>query len=112
MRSPFRQHAMIKLNATPADSLAEIHQTRFMENNDPATANDFDEIRDRAEAYIREEPSKAVGIAVAAGIFLTIFPVGRLLFALVRLALALVKPALLIFGGVKAYEEIQKRYGA
>jgi hypothetical protein len=82
-----------------------------MEHNDPATAPDIDEIRDRAEAYVRDEPTKAIGIAVLAGIFLTIFPVGRLLFALVRLALALVKPALLIFGGIKAYEEIQKRYG-
>jgi hypothetical protein len=82
-----------------------------MENNETATAPDFDEIRDRAETYVRDEPTKAIGYAVLAGVFLTIFPVGRLLFALVRLALHLVKPALLIFGGIKAYEEIQKRYG-
>lgn len=84
-----------------------------MPNKEPAKASEpvnFDELRARAEAYVRDEPSKSVGIALAAGIFLTIFPVGRLLFALVRVALALLKPALLVFGGIKAYEEIQKRY--
>ena len=81
-----------------------------MDTQNPADANlDLDELRHRAEDYVREEPAKALGIALAAGIFLTIFPVGRLLFSLLRLSLSLLKPALLIFGGVKIYEELQKR---
>ncbi len=67
---------------------------------------------DRTEAYVREEPARAVGIAVGAGIFLTVFPVVRMTLALIRLALGLLKPALFVLGGVKLAEEIQKRYGA
>jgi ElaB/YqjD/DUF883 family membrane-anchored ribosome-binding protein len=44
-----------------------------METTDPNQTHDFDEVRDRAEAYVRDEPTKAVGLAVLAGIFLTSF---------------------------------------
>jgi hypothetical protein len=57
----------------------------------------------------REEPAKAVGIAFATGILFTILPVGRLVGGLVRLALALVPPGLLVLGGIKVWEEIEKR---
>jgi hypothetical protein len=83
-----------------------------MENNDPNQTHDFDEVRDRAEAYVRDEPTKAVGLAVLAGIFLTIFPVGSVLFGVIRLSLGLLKPALIVLGAVKLYEEVEKRYGA
>jgi hypothetical protein len=82
-----------------------------MDTNNPATPRDFDEVRHQAEAYVRDEPAKAVGIAAVVGILLTVLPVGSLIFGIVRLALGLLKPALLVLGGMKAYEEIQKRYG-
>jgi hypothetical protein len=63
----------------------------------------------RTEQYAREEPLKAVGAAFAAGLFLTILPVGGILVALLRLALMLLRPALLILGAVKLYEEVDRR---
>ena len=82
-----------------------------MENNDIAqhTVN-IEEIRNRTEEYVRDEPMKAVGIALGAGVFLTIFPVFTIFFGLIRLALGLLRPALLVLGGVKLYEELSKRY--
>ena len=71
----------------------------------------FEALRQRTEDYVRDEPTKAVGIALAAGIILTIFPIFRILAGILRLALSLAKPAMLIFGAMKLYEEINKRNG-
>ena len=62
-----------------------------------------------AERSVRDEPLKTAGLAFVAGIVLTVFPVGRILAGLVQVALALVRPALLILGVVKVVEEIDKR---
>jgi hypothetical protein len=84
-----------------------------METNDSATSTfDLEEIRNRTQEYVREEPVKSVGIALGAGIILTVFPVFSIVFALLRVAVSLLRPALLVLGGIKAYEEYQKRYGA
>jgi heme/copper-type cytochrome/quinol oxidase subunit 4 len=69
----------------------------------------FDEWKECAEKSVREEPIKTAGLAFAAGIVLTIFPVGRVLGGVTRLAAALVRPALLILGVVKIVEEFDKR---
>ena len=63
-----------------------------------------------AEKTIREEPVKAAGYAFAAGLIVAVFPVGRIVAALVRLALALVRPALLVLGFVKVFDEIDRRW--
>lgn len=76
----------------------------------PCPAN-FEELRQRAEDYVRDEPTKAVGIALAAGIVLTILPVFRIVGGLLRLVLMLAKPAIIIFGAMKVYEEINRRNG-
>jgi len=68
-----------------------------------------DDLSDRTQQMIREEPAKAVGIAVFVGVLLTVFPVGRVLGALVRLALALSRPLLLVLGAVKIYQEFEKK---
>ena len=62
-----------------------------------------------AEKAVREEPVKAAGCAFAAGLIVAVFPVGRIAAALVRLALALVRPALLVLGFVKLFDEIDRR---
>lgn len=59
------------------------------------------------EKFVREDPSKAVGLALFAGVLLTVLPVGRLISALVRLAFALARPLLIVLGTVKLYEEFQ-----
>jgi hypothetical protein len=63
----------------------------------------------RAQDFARKEPAQAVGVAFVAGLVLTVLPVGHLLGVLVRLALALVRPLLLILGAVRLYEEFEKR---
>ena len=62
-----------------------------------------------AEKTVREEPVKTAGYAFAAGLVFAVLPVGRIVAALVRLTLALVQPALLVFGFVKVFEEIDRR---
>ena len=62
-----------------------------------------------AERSVRDEPLKTAGLAFVAGIFLTVFPVGRILAGLVQVAFALIRPALLILGVIKVVEEIDKR---
>ena len=48
-------------------------------------------------------------IALLGGALLTVFPVGRVLGALVRLVFALARPFLFVLGAVKVYEEFQKK---
>ena len=62
-----------------------------------------------AEKTIREEPVKAAGYAFAAGLIVAVFPIGRICASLVRLSLALVRPALLVLGFVKLFDEIDRR---
>jgi hypothetical protein len=70
---------------------------------------DVDTFVHRTEEYTREEPLKAVGVAFAAGLFMTLLPVGSIVGGLLRLALALTRPALLVLGAIKLYEEIDRR---
>lgn len=69
------------------------------------TVEDFSE---RTQKFVREDPSKAVGLALLAGALLTALPIGRVLAGLTRLAFSLLRPTLLLFGVVKLYEEFQK----
>ena len=75
----------------------------------PDLSAKFDEWKACAERSVREEPIKTAGLAFVAGLFLTVLPVGRILAGLVRLALASLRPALLILGVVKVVEEFDKR---
>jgi hypothetical protein len=68
-----------------------------------------EDLNERTQQFIRKDPAKAVGLAVLAGVLLTIFPVGRVLGALVRLAFSLARPLLLVLGVVKLYEELEKK---
>lgn len=68
-----------------------------------------DELNARAQQFVREEPAKAVGAALLVGLLLTVFPLGRVIGALVRLLFALVRPLLLALGALKIYEELEKK---
>lgn len=68
-----------------------------------------DDVTAHTEQFVREDPAKAVGIALFAGVLLTVLPVGRLIGGLIRLALCLARPLLLVLGAVKLYEEFQKK---
>ena len=67
--------------------------------------------RECAENTVREEPVKAAGYAFLGGIVVAIFPVGRILGGVLRVALALLRPALVILGIVKCFEELDRRGG-
>ncbi len=62
-----------------------------------------------AEKAAREEPVKTAAYTFVAGLILAVFPIGRLAGALVRLFLALVRPALLVLGLVKIFDELERR---
>lgn len=68
-----------------------------------------DDLTSSTEKFVRDDPAKAVGLALFTGVLLTVLPVGRLVSALVRLAFALARPLLLVLGAVKLYEEYQKK---
>lgn len=70
------------------------------------TAEDFTA---RTAQYTRQEPMRALGVAFVAGLILTMLPIGAIVAGLMRLAIALLRPALLILGATKVYDEIQKR---
>ena len=61
------------------------------------------------KAYIRKNPARALAIAAGAGFVLQSAPVGRLVGGLWRISFALLQPALLVAGGVKVWEKIQRR---
>ncbi len=70
---------------------------------------DWQDWNQRAQKLIREDPAKAVGVALLGGALLTIFPIGRVLGGLVRLAFALARPLLIVLGALKLYEEFEKK---
>ena len=82
-------------------------------NNDPnsqtSVASEWTDLTQRTEQYAREEPGKAVGLAFLAGLVLTVLPIGSIIASLLRVSFMLLRPALLVLGVMKAYEEIQKR---
>jgi hypothetical protein len=63
------------------------------------------------EEQIRQEPMKAALLAFAAGFILCLLPLGRLLVVILRMALILLKPALLILGVVKLVEYAGAAFG-
>lgn len=58
----------------------------------------------QAEAFARREPVKAVASAVGAGFLLNLLPVRAILGALLAVAFAVARPALLFLGLLKAWE--------
>jgi hypothetical protein len=73
------------------------------------SAPDVENFVHRTEDFTREEPLKAVGFAFAAGLLMTLLPVGSIIGGILRLALSLIRPALLVLGAIKLYEEIDRR---
>jgi hypothetical protein len=69
--------------------------------------NDF---RTSCEESIRQSPLPAVGLAALGGIVLSRLPVGALIFALLRLAFTLLRPALLVLGILKAVQLCKERH--
>ena len=73
------------------------------------TENNFEDLRGRTEEMVREYPAQSAVAALVAGFAFALLPIGSIIFGIIRLALHLVKPALLIFGAVKLFEECSAR---
>ena len=61
------------------------------------------------KTLIRKNPARALAIAAGAGFVLQSAPVGRLVGGLLRVSFALLQPTLMVAGGVKLWEVLQRR---
>ena len=81
--------------------------------NEPAMNGEakkpFAELVEKTAAEVRKEPVKSVIWAFFIGIFLTMFPVARIIRIGAGLVLTLLRPVLLLLGVVKLCEEIEER---
>lgn len=68
-----------------------------------------EEYRQCCEDKIREAPLASVATAAAVGFLVHILPVTAIVGSVVRIALFLLKPALLVFGALKLYEVLQAK---
>ncbi|MGI9086869.1 MAG: hypothetical protein ACR2HH_03865 [Chthoniobacterales bacterium] len=72
------------------------------------TKEQFGQILEQTEDFVRENPTRAVAYAVVAGLVLDRLPVFRILGGLTRLSLLALKPAVLIYGATKLYKAAQQ----
>lgn len=79
----------------------------FAERGLRYTKDQFGQVLQQAEEYVREKPAQSLLYAVLAGFILNRLPVGRILSGVVRLLLIAFKPAILIYGATKLYRAAQ-----
>ena len=72
------------------------------------TREQFEQIVEQTEDFVRQNPMRAVGYAVVAGFVLDRLPVTRILSGVARLSLLALKPAILIYGASKLYQAAQQ----
>ena len=71
------------------------------------TKDQFEQVVEQTEEYVRENPVRAVAYAVLAGFILNRLPIGRILGGFVRLLMIAFKPAILAYGATKLYQAAQ-----
>ena len=71
------------------------------------TKDQFEQILEQTEEYVRENPAQAIAFALIAGFILNRLPVGRILGGLTRLTMIAFKPAILAYGATKLYQAAQ-----
>lgn len=71
------------------------------------TKDQFEQLLEQTEEYVRENPGRSVAYAFAAGFIVNRLPIGRLLSALLRLVFIAFKPAILAYGVTKLYQAAQ-----
>jgi hypothetical protein len=72
------------------------------------TKEQFGDVVEQTEAYVRENPGQALLYAFVAGYILNRLPVGRVLGGFVRLSAFALKPAVLIYGATRLYQAVQQ----
>ncbi|HEY0368757.1 MAG TPA: hypothetical protein VGC85_04105 [Chthoniobacterales bacterium] len=73
------------------------------------TRDQFQQMLEQTEDYVRENPARAVGYAVLAGLVIDRLPVFRIIGGLTRLSLMALKPAILIYGAKRLYDAAQQQ---
>ena len=76
----------------------------FAERGLRYTKEQFEQIMEQTEDFVRENPTRAMAYAVVAGLVIDRLPVCRILGGLTRLSLMALKPAILIYGATKLYQ--------
>jgi len=71
------------------------------------TKDQFEQILEQTEEYVRENPARSIAYALVAGFILNRLPLGRILSGIMRLALIAFKPAILAYGATKLYQAAQ-----
>ena len=71
------------------------------------TKDQFEQVLEQTEEYVRENPARAVAYAVLAGFILNRLPICRILSGFVRLIMIAFKPAILAYGATKLYQATQ-----
>ena len=72
------------------------------------TRDQFEQLMEQTEDYVRSNPTRAIMYAALAGLVLDRLPVGRMLGGVARLTLLAAKPAILIYGATKLYQAAQQ----
>ena len=72
------------------------------------TREQFEQIMEQTEDYVRSNPTRAIMYAALAGLVIDRLPVFRMLGGLARLTLVAAKPAILIYGATKLYQAAQQ----
>ena len=71
------------------------------------TKDQFEQVLEQTEEYVRENPARSLAYAILAGFILNRLPVGRILGGLIRLVMIAFKPAILAYGATKLYQAAQ-----
>lgn len=71
------------------------------------TRDQFEQMVEQTEAYVRANPARSVAYAVLAGFILNRLPIGRILSGFIRLLVFAFKPAILAYGATKIYQAAQ-----
>jgi hypothetical protein len=71
------------------------------------TKDQFEQLVEQTEEYVRENPARSIAYALAAGFILNRLPIGRILGGITRLTLIAFKPAILAYGATKLYQAAQ-----
>ena len=75
------------------------------------TKDQFEQVLEQTEEYVRENPARAIAYALIAGFILNRLPIGRILGGFVRLIMIAFKPAILAYGATKLYQAAQNDEG-
>ena len=72
------------------------------------TKEQFEQVLEQTEDYVRENPTQSMLYALAAGFIINRLPIGRIVGGVLRLAFIAFKPAVLVYGATKLYQATQQ----